>query len=122
MPRTPEDHLNILREVLEWCTEDAANEDGYPTQEMLDNRVEVLRDALEEDTLPLATNFTYTNARGEQFTTTDWYEDKWHRDEEDCRECGGDGCYDCMDEPEDCRFDTCAERDDFYEEQERDHG
>lgn len=33
-------------------------------------------------------------------------------DEPACGDCGG--CYDCMGEPEDCRFDTIAERDDFY--------
>lgn len=35
-----------LREVLVWCITDAANEDGYPTQEMFDNRIEVIRNAL----------------------------------------------------------------------------
>lgn len=38
----------------------------------------------------------------------------------DCKECGGDGCLDCIGEPEDCRFDTTQERDDFYAEIERD--
>ncbi len=35
-----------LREALAWCSSDAENEDGWPTQEMLDNRVEVLTEAL----------------------------------------------------------------------------
>ena len=62
--------------------------------------------------------------------TTMWEEADWIRyidkegvwgpllDEEDeeC-ECGGHMCEDCIGEPEDCRFDTTAERDDFYREQ-----
>ncbi len=38
--------LLALCEALAWCIVDAANEDGYPTQEMFDNRIEVLYDAL----------------------------------------------------------------------------
>ena len=38
-----------------------------------------------------------------------------------CKECGGDGCGECMgDYEDDVRFDTTAERDDFYNEIERD--
>lgn len=36
----------VLREALHWCKQDADNEDGYPTQEMLENRVAVLKEAL----------------------------------------------------------------------------
>lgn len=62
----------------------------------------------------------------DQWTSADWirYIDKngdWGpfddgEDIMDCKECGGDGCYECRGEPEDCRFDTTAERDDFYAE------
>ena len=42
---------STVEEALEWCLIDATNEDGYPTQEMLDNRVEVLTEALEPSSL-----------------------------------------------------------------------
>lgn len=42
--------LAAIQEALGWCEQDAQNEDGWPTQEMLDNRVEVLRDALAKAT------------------------------------------------------------------------
>lgn len=156
MNKSPDELLlNTLREVLEWCIVDAANEDGYPTQEMLDNRVEVLRNALEEDTMNCtkvwrirdqgvtldARILWWSNAEGwtthrpdaTVFTSVErvtlnlpmgdnpqW--DEEDEEDEEC-ECGGDGCGDCMgDYEDDVRFDTCAERDDFYEEQERDHG
>lgn len=35
-----------LVEALQWCEQDAQNEEGTPTQEMLDARVEVLGAAL----------------------------------------------------------------------------
>ncbi len=38
--------VEALREALAWCRVDAANEDSYPTQEMFDNRIEVIRNAL----------------------------------------------------------------------------
>lgn len=36
----------VLREALAWCKQDATNEDGWPTQDMLDARVHVLTEAL----------------------------------------------------------------------------
>ena len=36
----------MLKFALEWCEADASNEDGYPTQEMMDNRVMVLKETL----------------------------------------------------------------------------
>ena len=41
------DLLEIIELALAWCEQDAENEDGYPTQEMMDNRVAVLRAAIE---------------------------------------------------------------------------
>lgn len=38
-----EDLLDVLQEALNWSKVDAENEDGHPTQEMLDARVERLR-------------------------------------------------------------------------------
>ena len=38
--------LEALKEALAWCKVDAANEDGFPSQEMLEARVDVLRAAL----------------------------------------------------------------------------
>ena len=35
-------------------------------------------------------------------------------EDEVCTECGGDGCYDCMGEPDGARFDTIAEYVEFY--------
>lgn len=40
------DLMGVLREILHWCDIDAANEDGHPSQEMLDNRTEVLHDLM----------------------------------------------------------------------------
>lgn len=37
----------MLNEVLAWCVSDANNEDGYATQEMMENRVEVLIEVLD---------------------------------------------------------------------------
>lgn len=36
----------VLREALAWCKQDATNEDGWPTQDMLDARVHVLTEAI----------------------------------------------------------------------------
>lgn len=36
----------VLREALAWCKQDATNEDGWPTQDMLDARVHVLAEAI----------------------------------------------------------------------------
>ena len=38
--------LQALKEALVWCEQDVANEDSYPTEGMMENRVEVLRQAL----------------------------------------------------------------------------
>jgi hypothetical protein len=41
------DHYEkALKDVLFWCKEDANNEDGYPTQEMFDERVAYIRSVL----------------------------------------------------------------------------
>ncbi len=32
----------VAARVYMWCESDASNEDGYPTQEMFDNRVAVM--------------------------------------------------------------------------------
>lgn len=40
------DLLAMLDGALHWCKQDADNEDGYATQEMLDNRVDELHDAI----------------------------------------------------------------------------
>jgi hypothetical protein len=37
---------NVLREALAWCKQDATNEDCFPSQDMLDARVDVLKEAL----------------------------------------------------------------------------
>jgi hypothetical protein len=37
------DLLATLQEALGWCQQDAANEDGHPTQEMLEARVKEIR-------------------------------------------------------------------------------
>ena len=44
------DLLECLHEVAFWCKQDAENEDGYPTQEMMDARVEVLQIAINRAT------------------------------------------------------------------------
>ena len=36
----------VLRQALAWCKQDATNEDGWPTQDMLDARVHVLTEAI----------------------------------------------------------------------------
>ena len=36
----------VLREALAWCKQDATNEDCFPSQDMLDARVDVLKEAL----------------------------------------------------------------------------
>lgn len=40
--------LDALKEAYFWCHQDAGNEDGFPDQEMLDNRVERLAQALKD--------------------------------------------------------------------------
>jgi hypothetical protein len=37
---------NVLREALAWCKQDATNEDCFPSQDMLDARVDALKEAL----------------------------------------------------------------------------
>jgi hypothetical protein len=37
---------NVLREALAWCKQDATNEDCFPSQDMLDARVDRLKEAL----------------------------------------------------------------------------
>jgi hypothetical protein len=37
---------NVLREALAWCKQDATNEDCFPSQDMLDARVDALQEAL----------------------------------------------------------------------------
>ena len=36
----------VLREALAWCKQDATNEDCFPSQDMLDARVDALQEAL----------------------------------------------------------------------------
>jgi hypothetical protein len=36
----------VLREALAWCKQDATNEDCFPSQDMLDARVDRLKEAL----------------------------------------------------------------------------
>lgn len=36
----------VLREALAWCKQDATNEDCFPSQDMLDARVDALKEAL----------------------------------------------------------------------------
>jgi hypothetical protein len=42
--------LEALQEALAWCEIDATDEDGFPSQEMLENRVEILREAIAKAT------------------------------------------------------------------------
>jgi hypothetical protein len=37
---------NVLREALAWSKQDATNEDCFPSQDMLDARVDALQEAL----------------------------------------------------------------------------
>ena len=45
---TAYDLLNTLKTTLFWCRQDATNDDGYPTQDMFDARVETLNNAIKK--------------------------------------------------------------------------
>jgi ABC-type nitrate/sulfonate/bicarbonate transport system substrate-binding protein len=38
--------IGALKDALRWCVNDRDNEDDYPTQEMLENRVEAIEETL----------------------------------------------------------------------------
>ena len=49
MSKQEEKVTAVLKAALEWCITDRDNEDGWPTQEMLENRVAVLHQVINQD-------------------------------------------------------------------------
>jgi len=106
-PTTPEDFMNafdrMYDEYLNEITEDnliidLGDEIDYHND--LDHRIH----RPDDDFADLS--------QAEEDALVHGMEDEDAEDEPACGDCGG--CYDCMGQPEDCRFDTIAERDDFY--------
>ncbi len=52
MKKKPNRYEKALKDVLFWCKQDAKNEDGYPTQEMFDARVDYIRNVLSKKKKP----------------------------------------------------------------------